>query len=283
MTVINGAGVADARTMLFVPGDRPERFAKASATRADLVIIDLEDAVGPGHKDAARQEAARWVDTVGPAAVRINGVGASEHAADVRALAGLPQLRAVVVPMAEDPGALVALHQRFGPQVAIVALIETAVGMVRALEIAGATGVTRLAFGHLDFAADIDAATSDEAMRYARSTLVVAARAAGLPGPVDGVTTDLTDPGRAAADAERARGLGFTGKFCIHPAQVEAVNGAFTPDVEQVRWARRVVAASGAGGALRVDGQMVDAPVIRRAEAVLRRAGAERDGQAQRG
>jgi len=256
---------------LFVPGNRAERFAKAVATAADLVIVDLEDAVPPEHKSTARDAVATWLASDGRAAVRVNGTKNVYYQQDVDALAGLPGLRAVVVPMADDPAALTDLHQRLGPDVEIVALIETALGVVRAVEIASTPGVTRLAFGHLDFAADIDSSIEDEAMLMARSWLVVASRAAGLPGPVDGVTTALDDPAASGVDAARARSLGFAGKLCIHPSQVEAVNAAFSPSQEEVTWAHRIVEASAGGGAVRLDGHMVDGPVILKAQTILAR------------
>lgn len=258
-----------ARTLLFVPGNRPERFAKAAAAGPDLVVVDLEDAVPDADKARARDAAARWLTCDGPGAVRINGTASPHHDDDVHALVGLPGLMAVVVPMSDDPATLRALHERLGPAVDIVALVETALGIVRVTELASTPGVTRLAFGHLDFAADIDAATDDEAMLMGRSTLVVASRAARLPGPIDGVTTSLDEPAVAGADAVRARRLGFAGKLCIHPKQIDAVNRAFSPTDDEVAWARRVTETAAAGGAVRVDGHMVDTPVILKAEAIL--------------
>ncbi len=261
-----------ARTLLFVPGNRPERFAKAVATAADLVIVDLEDAVPEENKAAARAAVAQWLSADGQAAVRVNGTKSVHYQQDVSVLAGLPGLQGVVVPMADDPAALAMLYQRLGRGVEIVALIETALGVVRAVELASTPGVSRLAFGHLDFAVDIGSSIEDDAMLMARSTLVVASRAAGLPGPVDGVTTSLDDPAVSAADAARARDLGFAGKLCIHPTQVEAVNVAFSPTGDELAWAHRIFEASAAGGAIRVDGHMVDAPVILKAQAILARA-----------
>ena len=261
-----------ARTLLFVPGNRPDRFAKAAATAADLVIVDLEDAVPQEDKAGARDAVARWLSADGRAAVRVNGTKSVHYQPDVTALAGLTGLQAVVVAMADDPVALAALHQRLGQDVEIVALIETALGVVRAVELASTPGVSRLAFGNLDFAADIDSCVEDEALLMARSTLVVASRAAGLPGPVDGVTTALDDPTVSGSDAIRARGLGFAGKLCIHPSQVDAVNAAFSPSVDEIAWAHRVIDASAIGGVVRVDGHMVDAPVILKAGALLTRA-----------
>ncbi len=262
---------AAARSLLFVPGTTPARFDKGLASAADLVVLDLEDAVPEEHKGSARAAVADWLRTRGRAAVRVNGVASPHHEEDVTALTGLPGLVAVVVPMASSPEALADLHGRLGPGVEIVALVETATGLLRAADLARVPGVARLAFGHLDFAFDIDADVDGESMLLARSTLVVASRAAGLPGPVDGVTTELDDPDAARDDAARARRLGLTGKLCIHPNQLAAVNAAMSPSEDEVAWARRVV-DSRAEGAVRLDGQMVDAPVILKAESILARA-----------
>jgi len=261
-----------ARSLLFVPGNRPERFANAAATAADLVVVDLEDSVPEKHKSAARDAAAHWLSVHRRAAVRINGTRSVHHLQDLAALVNLPGLAAVIVPMADDPAAMAAVHQRLGDDVEIVALIETALGLLRAFELASTHGVTRLAFGHLDFAADIDSSIGGEALLMARSSIVVASRAANLPGPIDGVTTALNDPDVVRAEADQGRRLGFTGKLCIHPSQVNAVNAAFSPSGEEIVWARRVVQASTAGGAVRLDGQMVDAPIIFKARAILTRA-----------
>jgi len=265
-----------ARTLLFVPGTRPDRFAKAAASGADLVVIDLEDAVAQADKETARQAVADWLGAdgngagaPGRAAVRLNAIGTDQHDADVAALAVLPGLRAVVVPMAEDPAGLVALGQRLGQGVPVVALVETALGVHRVHDLAAVPGVRRLAFGHLDLAADLGSDTADTTMLMARSTLVLASRVAGLPGPVDGTTTALDDPGAAAGDARRARALGFTGKLCIHPSQVGPVNAAFRPSEDELAWAHRVLEAVQTGGVARVDGQMVDAPVIARARSLV--------------
>lgn len=265
-----------ARTLLFVPGTHPARFDKAVASGADLVVIDLEDAVPEADKVSAREATADWLRRGGRAAVRVNGVASAHLADDVAALTGLPGLLAVVVPMADSPEALAALHERLGPDVEVVALVETAAGLIRAVDLAQVPGVVRLAFGHLDFAVDIDADTGEDAMLMARSTLVVASRAAGLPGPVDGVTTVLDEPEAAREDAVRARRLGLTGKLCIHPRQVASVNAAMSPSDEEVAWARRVVAGS-AEGAARLDGHMVDAPVVARARTILSRVGSNNE------
>lgn len=269
------AGPEQARTLLFVPGSSPERFEKAAGSGADLVVVDLEDAVAGHDKAAARENVVAWLRTGGRAAVRVNADGSPHHDEDVSALTGLPGLLAMMLPMADDPAALAGLHARLGPGVALVPLVETATGLLSALDLGRAPGVVRLAFGHLDFAADVDADTGAEAMLMARSALVVASRAAGLPGPVDGVTTVLDDADVVRAETLSSRRLGFTGKLCVHPRQVGPVNEAMSPSEEQVAWARRVLDAA-VSGVARLDGQMVDAPVIARARAVVSRIPDER-------
>lgn len=279
MTASPDPALEAARTLLFVPGTRPDRFAKAAASGADLVVVDLEDAVAQADKETARQAVADWLGDAdgtmasdadgtsahGRAAVRVNAIGTDHHDADLAALVGRPGLLAVVVPMAQDPTGLAALVRLLGQEVPVVALVETAIGLHRVHDLAAVPGVRRLAFGHLDLAADLGSDTADTSMLMARSTLVLASRVAGLPGPIDGTTTSLDDPEAAAGDARRARALGFTGKLCIHPSQVGPVNAAFRPSGDELAWAHRVLEAAQAGGVARVDGQMVDAPVIVRA------------------
>ena len=266
--------LSSARAFLFVPGDRPDRFDKAVAAGADVVILDLEDAVGPDQKELARGHVAAWLSEGGTAAVRVNAVGTPEHDGDLAALADLREgsgLLGVVVPKAEDANALSAVAARTGAPV--VALVESAAGMVEAVGLARAEGVVRLAFGHLDYAVDLGSESSRPAMAHGRSTLVLASRAAGLAGPVDGVTVALDDEGTLADDLAHARELGMAGKLLIHPRQVGATLAAFRPSEDELEWAHKVVDAArrSDGGAVRVDGDMVDAPVISRAEEILRR------------
>lgn len=267
--------VQSARSFLFVPGDRPERFDKAVATGADVVIIDLEDAVAPEHKESARDATVAWLTAGGRAAVRVNAADSAEHQLDVAALAEISSataesgLVAIVLPKADDPGLASGVADQAG--VPVIALVESALGIVRAHEIASATGVSRLAFGHLDYAVDLGSGNGREPMLHARSTLVLASRAAGLPGPVDGVTTALDDTDVLADDLHYARDLGLTGKLLIHPKQVETTHAAHRPSDDEVAWAQRVIEAAAAGGAVRVDGDMVDAPVVARAEEILHR------------
>lgn len=272
-----GSPPVDAVTWLFVPGDRPDRFAKATAAGADAVILDLEDAVAPAAKDDARAQVAQWLDD--PARhdwVRINAEATSWHTGDVATLTGRAGLAGVMVPKSEDPDHLRRLREALGPGVAVVALVESALGVHRAVELARSGGVDRIAFGSIDFAGDIGADGSWDSMLAARSALVLASRLGGLPGPIDGVSTAWRDPEPLLADVAAARGLGFTGKLCIHPAQIAQVAAGFAPSAAEVEWANRVLAADreAGGAATSLDGKMVDRPVVATAQGILRRAAA---------
>jgi citrate lyase subunit beta/citryl-CoA lyase len=259
---------------LFVPGDRPDRFDKAVATGADEVVLDLEDAVSPGAKGAARTAVAGWLAAGGRAWVRVNGQGTPWHAADLDALAGLTGLSGVVVPKAESPEALAAVGARLPGRAGLVALVETARGISDVQAVAACPAVSRLAFGSIDYCADLGAEVRDDVLLLPRSLVVLASRTHGKPAPVDGVTLDLTDQAAAGADAARARAFGFGGKLCIHPTQVAPVQGAFAPTGDELAWAREVVAAdrSSGGAATAVRGALVDGPVVRRAQQLLDRA-----------
>jgi citrate lyase subunit beta/citryl-CoA lyase len=261
--------VAAARTLLFVPGDRPDRFPKAAASGADLVVVDLEDAVATGAKDAARAATAEWLADQPETVVRINPVGSVWWDGDVDMVrsAGCP----VMLPKALADGTA-ALATALPAGTPLLPLIETAAGVVEAVATCGVPGVARPVLGHLDLAVQLGVDPDDRAaLLAARSALVLAAAAAGCAPPVDGVTTALTDVERVAADAAYAASLGFGAKLCVHPVQVAAAAAAFTPTAEQVAWAGEVMAAGGDGVSAR-EGQMVDAPVLARARALLARA-----------
>lgn len=253
-------------TPLFVPGNRPERFAKAALSGADAIIIDLEDAVASDAKETAR--AALDVNfTDLPVFLRINGEGTPWHADDLKAAATLP-LGGIIVPKAElggDLAALVAISR-----VPVLALIETARGLAEARQIASLEGVERLIFGSVDFCADLGCAHAREALLCARSELVLASRLAGLAAPVDGVTTVIGDAELITADARHALELGFGGKLAIHPKQVGPIFAGFRPGAWEIDWANKVLTSG--DGAVSVDGAMVDEPVRIRARVILARA-----------
>ncbi len=251
---------------LFVPGNRPERFEKAAASGADAIIIDLEDAVAAQEKDAARAALRTGFGSV-PIIVRVNAPGTQWHAADMAAVAAL-DVAAVMVPKAEmGEGFAAALGGK-----PVIALVESARGLADARALAALDGVVLLAFGSIDFCADIGCAHTREALCAARSEIVLASRLAAIAAPLDGVTTAIDDAAAVEQDARHARELGFGGKLLIHPRQIAPALAGLMPDAAEIAWARRVVAA--ADGASRVDGAMVDAPVRLRAEAILSRAGA---------
>lgn len=263
-----GAVAETARTLLFVPGDRPERFSRAAAAGADAIVLDLEDAVAPHHKDAARGHVASWLaDPPAASAVRINPVGSAWHDADLGALsASGPVL--VMLPKAESPEAVVDLLGALPDGSSVIALVETARGVHRAADLAQVPGVARLALGTYDLAAELGVDPDHgPAFSGIRTMLVLASALARLSPPVDGVTGDVHDIDRVSTDTAVARALGFGGKLCIHPAQVAPALAALAPTAAEIDWAERVLTAAAAAndGVLRVDGRMVDAPVVARA------------------
>gem|GEM_PF-24666 len=271
-----------ARSLLFVPGSRADRFDKAVAAGPDAVVIDLEDAVAPQDKAAARAGVDAWLAAGGRAVVRVNGAGTEWFEDDLAMAAahGVP----LVLPKAEDPAVLSLIAERTGGAARVVALVETAAGVENAPQLCRAPGVVRLALGNVDLAAQLGVDPADQqALLYCRSRLVLSSASAALAAPVDGVTTDLTEETGAAALADgvaHARRLGFTGKFCLHPRQIAAVRAGFTPSAREREWARRIVAAAPTGTELVVvDGEMVDRPVWERARRIL--ASAQASGSAQ--
>jgi citrate lyase subunit beta / citryl-CoA lyase len=262
-----------ARSFLFLPADRLERLPKALASGAHALILDLEDAVAPERKADARDALVRLWPSLDAGVrarllLRINAAPTPWHADDTALLGELQGLGAVMPAKVEAPADLLRLFAAF-PARRWLPLIESAEGLAQIDTIARVPGVQRLAFGHLDFQADLGMACENDEAELApvRFAFVVASRRAGIAPPVDGVTTALQDSERLNADAQRARRFGFGAKLCIHPAQVAAVNAALGPSDEQRAWARRVLeaATTQGDGAFRFEGAMVDAPVLARA------------------
>lgn len=262
-----------ARSYLFAPGHKPHIFDKAVASGADTVILDLEDAVAPDAKAAARDAIAGWLTADTPVAVRINGTQTPWWEEDL-VMCQHPGVAVIVVPKAEDTDALKVVASRIRPATRLLPQIESARGLQQAGALAEVVGVERLAFGALDFQLDLDLGDDPDALLVARSQLVLVSRLAGLAAPVDGVTTNWDSADAVTADSRRARTLGFGGKLCIHPKQVPWVNDCFSPSARDVAWATRVVEADQAAGghATVLDGQMIDRPVVERARAILARS-----------
>jgi len=260
---------------LFVPADRPERFDKALAAGADEVIIDLEDAVAAPAKDGARAALAGWLASGDRrVTLRINAADTPWFAHDVQ-LCALPGVAGVMLPKAERAEDL-ARVAAVAPGRALLPLIESAAGFDQLSAVARAPGVTRLAFGSIDFQLDLGIDGEGEELLFFRSQLVLASRLARLEAPIDGVSTAIDDAERLGQEAMRARRLGFGAKLCIHPRQVAVVRRSFGASDAQIAWARRVIEAfeRAQGAAVAVDGAMVDRPVMLRAQALLRQAGA---------
>lgn len=265
-----------AQTYLFVPGNLPERIAKALASGADRVIIDLEDAVPPVEKVAARQAVAAVLASLpsqGAVLLRINDASTAWYGDDL-AMAASHQVPCVMLPKCESPAqvaAVLQVLQAANPQARVLPLIESARGVLAAAAIAAAPGVERLAFGTLDYMAELDIEPG-QALDFAAIQLALASCAAGLPSVIAGVTPAL-DTAQVEADMRHAKTLGLGAKMCIHPQQVHAVQTALQPQAAELDWARRVQAASAAAGgaAVQLDGQMIDRPVLLKAERLLAR------------
>lgn len=261
------------RSLLFVPGQRAALFDKALASGADRVIIDLEDAVPPELKCAARDGLVNWLrsEAARPVCVRVNATDTLWYDDDLRALAGLDKVAAIMLPKTDSLDGVKATRAALGrSETSLIALIESAAGVMRLPELAGSDGVSRFAFGTVDFCLDTGIEGQGAVLDPIRLQFTLASRVAGLPPPIDGVTVELQDQALIRSDVARAKSLGFGGKLCIHPSQVDPINSGFLPDPQQIAWARRVMAAwATATGVVAVDGKLVDRPVVLQAERIL--------------
>lgn len=269
-----------ARSFLFVPGNRPERFTKALASGAEAVIIDLEDSVAPADKDSAREQLRLAFSQIGLVErsrliVRINASGTAWEDADLQLMQELVKqgLAGVLPAKTESVSALARVASVVGPSCALLPLIESVAGLDHVNALAAAPQVLRLVFGHLDFQADVGLAcdSSEAELVSVRLALVLATRRAGIASAVDGVTLAISDSVQLQNDSSRSRRAGFGAKLCIHPAQVALVNTAFAPSTAEIDWALRVMANAEAatGGVVKLDGRMVDAPVVLLAQRTL--------------
>jgi citrate lyase subunit beta/citryl-CoA lyase len=264
---------------LFVPGTRPDRFLKALNSGAGGVIIDLEDAVGVDDKEKARGLVRQaWTDFSDPQkkqlVIRINAPGTQFYGADL-ALAQEINAPCLLIPKSESRDQINGAAQIL-PTTAIIPMIETALGLDCLKEIANAQQVLRLALGNLDLQADLGMVCDEQESELltARFQLVFQSRVAEIAPPIDGVTPSTTDENRISADAVRAKRMGFGGKLCIHPNQISLVRKAFEPSAAEIEWAQRVVQADqdSHGGAVKLDGRMIDRPVVLLAQRTLSKA-----------
>lgn len=263
-------------SMLFVPGTRPERFGKALASGADIVCIDLEDAVPQGEKATARQAAldavAAETDGRNRLTLRINGITTRSGLEDLIALADAPCRPALLfVPKVESAAEIAIIRGVLGDNApGIVPLIESMRGMDAIRDIAAAPGIAAMMFGGADFAGELGVEVAWEPLATARGLLVMACAGAGLPA-IDVPHIVLDDPEALAAEARAAKRLGFTAKAAIHPAQVAIINEIFRPTAAELAEAREAQAAfvAAGGAAVRFKGRMLEAPIMRRYQRIL--------------
>jgi citrate lyase subunit beta/citryl-CoA lyase len=274
------------RSVLFSPGDQPDLMRKAPASGADVVVFDLEDAVAPDEKATARTAVNDVVadpsfDPSCEVCVRVNPTGIAADDDLEAVLAGDPRLDSVMLPKVageDDVATLVSLLAEHGADLDVVALVESAQGVLAAESIAASPATDAVAFGAEDLAADVGATRTAEGTEvlYAREHVVLAASAAGVDA-IDTIHADFRDTAGLREATEFAVELGYDGKMAIHPDQVPVINEAFIPDPDRVEWAERVVAAKAAAdddgrGVFEVDGEMIDAPLVAQAERLLERA-----------
>jgi citrate lyase subunit beta / citryl-CoA lyase len=276
MTSANTGGSNLPSTYLFVPGNRPDRCDKALASRADAVIVDLEDAVAAADKFSARTSFTAWYRDAkfAPERVllRINDQSTAWFNDDI-AVIDETGVRGVVLPKADDPAQIEQIASALPADGFVIALVETAKGIVDVDALARAPRLQRMAFGTLDYALDIDLTGDERGLLYPACRIALASRAAGIASPIAGVTPDIGDESKLLADLAFARACGFGAKLCIHPKQVDAVDAALRPTDAEIAWARRIAAAVESGaGVIQLDGKMVDRPVIEKAMRVLARA-----------
>lgn len=261
------------RSALFVPASRPERIGKALASGADRVIVDLEDAVEETAKEQARDNLREFL-THNPLAnvlVRVNAPGHWAHEADLALCKGYAGVSGILLPKAETAEQIQLAHATGKP---VWPIIESARGLIALPSLVNSPGVERLSFGSLDLGLDLNLRTASEAaeqvLAHARYAVLLHSRAAGLAAPLDGVYPAIQDVDGLHRHIQFARDMGFGGALCIHPTQVKVIHRALKPSASELDWARRVIAGAESGaGVFTLDGQMVDAPVILRARAIL--------------
>jgi citrate lyase subunit beta/citryl-CoA lyase len=259
------------RSWLLVSGTAEHTFDRSARSRADQIILDVEDAVDPAQKPNARSTVAAWLAGGGEAWVRINDVTTDFWADDVEALRGLPGLQGVMLAKTEGADQVTDTWHRLGGQTPVIALVESALGIEESVHIAKAKGAFRLAFGSGDYRRDTGTSADTLAMAYPRSRLVVASRIGDLPGPIDGPTV-----GSAHAilreQSQVAVSLGLTGKLCLDTEQLPVINEVISPTPTDVAWAQDFLDDFEARGRVIRDGS--DLPRLGRAQKIQRLAAA---------
>ncbi|MET9446394.1 HpcH/HpaI aldolase/citrate lyase family protein [Streptomyces cinerochromogenes] len=262
-------------TWLYAPGDRPHVVAKALAAGADVVVVDLEDAVAPGRKEYARAATAELLTEPQPVAVhvRVNAPDTPWAVADLTALAGLPGLSGLRLPKVTSPAQV--RQVAVATPVPLYALLESALGVEHAYAIATAHPALRgIALGEADLRADLGV-RADAGLDWPRSRVIVAARAAGLAPPSQTVHPDIRDLDGLSASCAHGRALGFLGRAAIHPRQLPVIERAYLPTAAEVEHAETVIKAASAeeGAQALPDGRFIDAAVVAMARRTLSLAG----------
>ena len=278
VTISTAERCACARSFLFVPGNRPERFEKATRSGADAVVLDLEDSVPTEDKAAARDMIGSAWDALlregVPLVVRVNALDTDELQHDLAWLVQLPTPAAVMLPKADSAAALASVRDALGG-IPLLPIVESASGYLALPSLAAVPGVLRLVVGHIDFMADTGLQCDEVETELAplRFAVAMATRVHQLAPAVDGVTVEIANEARLRGDVQRALRFGFGGKLCIHPRQVAVVHEELAPSASELDWAHRVIAADAAaqGSAVQLDGRMVDRPVVLQAHRTLAR------------
>jgi len=278
---VSTATPAPPLTLLYVPGDRADRVRKALASDADVVLLDLEDAVAPAHKALARDTVVRLLRELPPrpVQVRVNALGTPWAADDLAAVAHLPPAVGLRLPKVESSADVARAVAASGGGRAVHCLIESAFGVERAYEIAcGDPAVASVGLGEADLRSELGLSEwrrDDDALGWCRGRIVVAARAAGLPAPTQAVYPDVGDLDGLAASCRQGRRSGFLGRTAIHPRQLPVIRDAFLPDEAEVSRAREIVARvgqareSGSGVVVLDDGSFLDAAMVAGAQRTL--------------
>jgi citrate lyase subunit beta/citryl-CoA lyase len=258
-----------ARTWLLVNAMKTELFDQSAASRADAIILDIEDAVDPSQKDAARGHVVDWLTAGGSAWVRINDATSPFWADDLAGLRGTPGLLGVMLAKPESADQVTESFHRMDGKTPVIPLVESAVGIEEANHIAKAQGAFRLAFGSGDFRRDTGMAATPEAMAYPRAKLVVASRVGNLPGPIDGPTVGTNHPILREQTGITVM-MGMTGKLCLAIDQTHVINEVISPTPSDVAWATDFMADFEANGRVIRDGS--DLPRLGRAEKIMKLA-----------
>ncbi|MGO1181419.1 MAG: HpcH/HpaI aldolase/citrate lyase family protein [Micrococcaceae bacterium] len=238
------------RTWLLINAARPDDYAPGMASEADSVIIDLEASVPDDKKDDARGHVVEALSGGMTAWVRISGTGTDDWAKDLEALSGLNGLRGVMLAMTEEPEQVTYTAMRLRAGTPVLALLETAVGVENANNVAKAPGTFRLAFGTNDFRKDVGVSDDPMAMAYARSKLVMASRVGKLPGAIDGPPLATDDEAAVLAGSAHTASMGMTGRLCLNRTQVDAINQAMSPSADELEWARELLYAHEQGASV---------------------------------